>query len=242
VGISCLLVERIGQDDGRFERKGRTMLGIECFEEDDIDADAKRVPGIIQAIPEHLAFIGREVGFFERADEATSCVEDAGADECCRLPQRVANRGYIVDAVTVGGSATVYGASKTRYAPLWQECREVWAELGLRVVSTWIDEAGAGESADLADLWVRCIAEASTADFLIAVHHAGDDWKGAYIEVGAALAAGKPVYICGRPPGSFIHHPLITLCVDVYDAIEDWRAFHFRSEWPGLLDNVELAK
>lgn len=125
----------------------------------------------------------------------------------------------------------VYVASKTRYAPLWRQRRDAWAELGLAVASTWIDEAGEGESASLADLWIRCIQEASGADFLVAVNEPGDAWKGAFVEIGAALAAGKPVYVCGRPEGSWVHHPLVTFVGSVDDAIEDFRAFHLQCEW-----------
>lgn len=128
----------------------------------------------------------------------------------------------------------VYVASKTRFAPLWRECREAWAELGLVVVSTWIDEAGEGETADFADLWTRCINEVVGADFLVAVHEPGDVWKGAYLEVGAALAHGHPVYFVGRPQGTMHHHPLVTFAADVDDAIEDYRSFHLKAEWPGV--------
>lgn len=115
----------------------------------------------------------------------------------------------------------VYVASKTRYAPLWREFREAWVGQAT-IVSTWIDEAGDGATEDFRDLWKRCIDEAATADVLIAVHELGDVWKGAYIEVGAALASGKFVYLCGRPPGTFHHHPLITLAESPDDALMDY--------------------
>jgi hypothetical protein len=138
-----------------------------------------------------------------------------------------------VPVAVLDAAPTVYVASKSKYGANWREWRDAWADLGLTVTSTWIDESSEGESADLADLWKRCIAEASAADFLIAWYTPGDEWKGAYVEIGAALASGKPVYVIGPAPGSFKNHPLITLASDPNDAIEDWRAFHFKSEWPG---------
>ena len=118
----------------------------------------------------------------------------------------------------------VYVASKSKYGPLWCEFREAWQGLAV-IVSSWIDESGEGESDGLADLWTRCIGEARSADLLIACYEDGDIWKGAYIEIGAALAYQKPVYLCGRPPGSFINHPLVTLASDPDDALADFLAF-----------------
>lgn len=121
-------------------------------------------------------------------------------------------------------AAAVYTASKSCHGPRWQEFRSAWADLGVRVASTWIDESGEGETADFSDLWRRCIDEASTADLLVCYHEDGEVWKGAFIEIGAALACGKPVYVIGRPPGSWIHHPLVTLATDPDDAVMDFLA------------------
>lgn len=119
---------------------------------------------------------------------------------------------------------SVYVASKSKYGPLWRELRDAWEGHAI-IVSSWIDESGEGETSDHADLWTRCIGEARSADLLIACYEEGDIWKGAYIEIGAALACQKPVYLCGRPPGSFIHHPLVTLASDPDDALMDYLGF-----------------
>lgn len=99
----------------------------------------------------------------------------------------------------------LYIASKSEHAPQWQRLRDGIADRAT-IVSTWIDESGPGESSDLVDLWERCIGEVTQADALIAVHYPGETWKGAFIEVGAALALGKPVFVVGDPPGSWRHH------------------------------------
>jgi len=87
----------------------------------------------------------------------------------------------------------IYVASKTRHAHFWQDLRGA----GAPIISTWIDEAGEGESADLHDLWDRCISESKDCDVLIVYREPQDVLKGAWVEIGAALAAGRPVYAVG---------------------------------------------
>jgi nucleoside 2-deoxyribosyltransferase len=88
---------------------------------------------------------------------------------------------------------TIYTASKTKHAALWRQLRDA----GAPIISTWIDEAGEGESADLHDLWERCISESKACDALIVYREPEDVLKGAWVEIGAALAVGKPVYAVG---------------------------------------------
>ncbi|NNU70397.1 hypothetical protein G9X67_34670 [Rhizobium sp. WYCCWR 11152] len=88
----------------------------------------------------------------------------------------------------------IYIASKTKHAQRWRFLRDY---IGEPIISTWIYEAGAGESGDLADLWRRCILEASTAQLLILYREPDEVLKGAWIELGAALASGVPVFAVG---------------------------------------------
>lgn len=62
----------------------------------------------------------------------------------------------------------IYVASKTKHAHIWKRYRD----LDFPIVSTWIDEAGEGETTDLSDLWIRCIREASGPGLLL-----GSMWK-----------------------------------------------------------------
>lgn len=104
-------------------------------------------------------------------------------------------------------SMTFYVASKTKHAPMWRRFRD----LGLRINSTWIDEAGNGQTHDFTGLALRCIQEASSADGVILYAEPEDKLKGALLECGAALAGGRPVVMVGRSdPLSrvFDHHPL----------------------------------
>lgn len=87
----------------------------------------------------------------------------------------------------------IYIASKTRHADVWRAFRTA----GYPIISTWIDEAGEGESADLNDLWERCIRESSSCSALIVYREPEDVLKGAWVEMGAALAVGIPVLAVG---------------------------------------------
>lgn len=113
----------------------------------------------------------------------------------------------------------VYVASKAKYGPMWQRARQDYADK-LDVISTWIDESGEGETEDFASLWNRCIHEAGAADFLIAYHEQGEEWKGAFIEIGAALAHRTRVLVVGNPPGSWVHHPFVRRFISLYDAFD----------------------
>jgi hypothetical protein len=88
----------------------------------------------------------------------------------------------------------IYIASKTKHASRWRYLRD---KIGEPIISTWIDEAGEGESADLDDLWCRCIRESASAALLIVYREHDEVLKGGWIELGAALASGVPVYAIG---------------------------------------------
>lgn len=122
----------------------------------------------------------------------------------------------------------VYVASKSTHGPDWQILRGLWKgdHPRVRVVSTWIDESGEGETADMGDLWSRCIDEASSADLVLAYHEAGEEWKGAFVEIGAALAAGADVIVVGDPPGSWKNHPRVSAVASgtVSEALADYLA------------------
>jgi hypothetical protein len=116
---------------------------------------------------------------------------------------------------------TIYIASKTKHAPRWRDLR---GNHGFQIISTWIDEAGPGESPNRPDLACRCISEAIMADRFILYCEPGEVLKGALVEMGAALAAGKPVFTVGEcdnwPAGSaFVDHPLVERFDDVVTAM-----------------------
>lgn len=120
----------------------------------------------------------------------------------------------------------IYCASKTSHAKMWRRLR---AE-GIPIISTWIDEAEAGQTADLGELWARIHREVVTADRLVIYAEALDfPLKGALIEAGMAMAAGIPVAVViasdvrielpsHRPIGSWVRHPGVTVLPTLSDA------------------------
>jgi hypothetical protein len=116
----------------------------------------------------------------------------------------------------------IYAASRANLperVTIWHHLRN----RGVSIVSTWIDEAKPGATADLSELWERIADEISWADRLVLYVEPEDfPLKGALIEVGMALALELPVFVVApgckfeppnyRPIGSWIRHPLVTIC------------------------------
>ncbi len=103
----------------------------------------------------------------------------------------------------------IYIASKTKHAASWLKLREHRPDV--EITSTWIHEAGDGQTADYCELAVRCLAEVKKADSILLYCASDEVLKGALIEVGAALALGKEVRCVGDSPslsGVFCRHPL----------------------------------
>lgn len=124
---------------------------------------------------------------------------------------------YERTADRAAGRGGIYIASKTRHAHRWRLLRN---KIGYPICSTWIDEAEPGQSDDLSDLWLRCIHEASSADLLIICREPDDaPLKGAWIELGAALSNGVPVFAVGLEEFTVAHHPGIRHFTRMKDAI-----------------------
>lgn len=131
---------------------------------------------------------------------------------------------------------SVYVASRASIperSAMWRALRDD----GLAITSTWIDEAGEGETACMADLWARIEREVSVADALI-LYAEPDDFplKGALIEVGMAIGMGKPVLVVApdvaleaksmRPLGSWAMHPKVTFHPTMQSALATSRSQH----------------
>ena len=104
----------------------------------------------------------------------------------------------------------IYVASKAKYGHEWVALRDS----GLPIISTWIDESGDGCTSDWPGLWTRCVTEAASAQALVLICRDGDVLKGAWVEVGAALAAGRPIFAVGIEAFSIRHHPNVHICPD----------------------------
>ena len=97
---------------------------------------------------------------------------------------------------------------------MWHDFRSQ----GYPIISTWIDEAGLGETKDQAELWRRVSTEIGSAAGLVLYAEPIDfPLKGALIEAGMALGRGLKVFtvLPGvvletpslRPIGSWVRHP-----------------------------------
>lgn len=134
-------------------------------------------------------------------------------------------------AATIEKFLPVYVASRASVperSALWRKMRD---EEGYLITSTWINEAGDGDTADFGELWERIAKEIQRSSSLL-LYAEPDDFplKGALIEAGMALGMDKRVIVClpnvdvqprsCRPIGSWINHPLVTRCDDLCDAFD----------------------
>lgn len=134
------------------------------------------------------------------------------------------------------GRHGIYIASKTRHADRWKAMRTA----GATIISTWIDEAGVGESPDLNDLWVRCISESATCAVLIVYRELHDVLKGAWIELGVALARGTPVFAVGLREYTVAHYHGIRHFDTIEEAFDVARAA--LSAHPAPQDKTEALR
>lgn len=117
-------------------------------------------------------------------------------------------------------------ASVPEVVAMWRRLRDE----GWPIVSTWIDEAGLGDTEDMGELWSRIEREIrSSCGLVLYAEPTHFPLKGGLVEVGIALGAGVPVVVvlpgveidprsC-RPVGSWIRHPSVSHCGTVKDAI-----------------------
>lgn len=131
------------------------------------------------------------------------------------------------DALSVGAIYVASRASIPERSAMWRRLRD---DYGWQITSTWIDEAGEGETADFTELWDRIVREIAAARKLVFYAKAGDfPLKGAILEAGIALGMGKPVIVClpgvalegrtFRPLGSWIKHRNVIRCDNLRDAM-----------------------
>lgn len=122
----------------------------------------------------------------------------------------------------------IYAASRASVPArpaMWRKLRD----LGVNIVSSWIDEAGPGETASMSDLWSRVVREITTCDRLVLYVENGDfPLKGALVEAGIAFGSGVPVYVVApgvliapdwRPIGSWLALPTVTLETNLLNAL-----------------------
>ena len=126
----------------------------------------------------------------------------------------------------------IYVASKSSYADMWRAARDI----GLPINSTWIDEAGEGQTRDKGILAEHCFEEIREASCMILFIGDVDILRGAAVELGAALSNGKPVFVVGPKAAisrGFAEHFLMQYCPTIMNALENskraddtYMAFH----------------
>ena len=100
---------------------------------------------------------------------------------------------------------------------------------GARISSSWIDEAGPGETQDFSELWSRIHDELCNSDrFILYVEPQDFPLKGALVELGMALALGLAIFVVApgveleprsmRPLGSWMAHPHVHRCDSLAEA------------------------
>jgi hypothetical protein len=113
----------------------------------------------------------------------------------------------------------LYVSSRVIHAAMWRGLRK---NHNWPIRSSWIDQAGPGETPDMSQHWATIVGEILQSDALL-LYFQPDDFplKGALVECGVALAYNRPVFIMPtstaivpvtyRPIGSWIKHPLVKL-------------------------------
>lgn len=112
--------------------------------------------------------------------------------------------------------ARIYVASRVHHWRMWQQ-----QALFAPIISSWINEAEAGQTEDFAALWdTQIVNEIRSATCLLLYVEPLDlPLRGPFVEVGMALACGLPVIVCApdvvvegrtaRPLGSWVHSQLV---------------------------------
>ena len=118
---------------------------------------------------------------------------------------------------TYVGTYIASRASVPERSAAWRRLRD---EDGYKITSSWIDEAGVGQSSDLGELWERIVREVTRSERLV-LYVEPDDFplKGALVEVGMALAHRIPIRVVApgvvldpvscRPLGNWMRHCLV---------------------------------
>ncbi len=90
---------------------------------------------------------------------------------------------------------TIYAAGKTWHAGVFRQLRDL---LGYNIIARWIDLDPESDFVknEKGRLWSQCLEDATTADITIVYcGNVDEEQRGALVEIGHALGAGKFVYL-----------------------------------------------
>jgi len=88
----------------------------------------------------------------------------------------------------------IYSAGKIWHSPDFRDLRD---NMGYNITANWIDMGAQADGDER--IWPHCLRDAANCDLLIL--YCGDEneeQRGAIVEAGHAMAAGKPVYAIGK--------------------------------------------
>lgn len=114
-------------------------------------------------------------------------------------------------------ASAIYVASKAKYGPMWRS----WRDAGIPISSTWIDSYEPGKIQDWDLFWSSCVSEVKVADAVVLfVPELTEIVKGAFVEVGVAIACGIPVFSVSdfNNQMSFTSHHLVSRCLTLSEA------------------------
>ena len=115
----------------------------------------------------------------------------------------------------------IYMASKMRHAPLLQ--RLYLAKPEVHFTNRWIWlEGNVPDSAKYAKhFWLDDLTDVAAADAVVLYGEPEDVLRGALVEAGGALMAGKRVVVVGENPGygTWQHHPMVSQAPNIECAI-----------------------
>jgi hypothetical protein len=115
----------------------------------------------------------------------------------------------------------IYIASKAKHAARWRALRDAGVDIRASWIDSPINRDGAEPTAtEWRRHWQMCLRQAAAADAVLFYAEEGETQCGALIEVGAALAAGKRVYVVSPYEWTIANHPLCTRFDTLQDAIE----------------------
>lgn len=135
-----------------------------------------------------------------------------------------------MDLITKQSVLSFYAASRassTARPLMWRQWRD---EQGVKIVSSWIDAILSKEPTNLSELWTNIVKEIASCNCLVLYVSTEDlPLKGAFVEVGMALALGKPIRIVAPDIGctaeallpvlgSWVAHPAVTICQNLKQA------------------------
>jgi hypothetical protein len=163
------------------------------------------------------------------AKEARIARENAPRSTCICTDLYMSSHSYACRNQAELNKPTFYIASRASILARPQRWCDMRDKQGIRIISTWIDDAVQGGAPNLEGLWERIVAEITRCDCLVLYVEPEDfPLKGAFVEVGMALALDKPVRIVAhglvvdpvdcKPLGSWAKHPNVRFMDTVENA------------------------